>query len=100
MKIPKKIKTLLKLVEKFLELKMNAIEFEKKYEKLYSELLFKNSFEEINNNFNDFLADVHAEINYFEPNEEYRKEHSSYLDEKQLRKRVTKLYKKLRSSLK
>lgn len=96
MEIPKKIKALLNLVEAFLEFKIKAIEFEKKYEKLYNELLSKDSLNKINNDLNDFLADVHADINYFEPNEEYRKEHSSYLDEDKIRKNVTILYKKFK----
>ena len=100
MKIPVKIINLLSLIEKFLELKINAVEFEKKYEELYNRLLFKDSFEKIDRDLDEFLADVHAEVIFFEPNEEYRKEHSSYLDEKQLRTNVSKLYKKLKTLLK
>ena len=100
MKMPTKIKDLLKLVDKFIELKIDAIKFENKYEKLYNELLFKDLFEKIDRDLDEFLADVHAEVNFFEPNKESRQEHSSYLDEKQLRKNITKLYKKLKTLLK
>lgn len=103
MNVNKKIEELEKIVHDFVHSLINAKDFVDMYEKLYEKLFLKKEKKPstiIEENVFSIFDDIHAEVNYYEPNKKYRKEHSSYFDEKKLRKNVTKLYKKLKSLLK
>lgn len=97
-----KIEELLKIIEKFINYKIDTIEFKEIYENKYEELFLINEKAAINyigEKMAYLFDDIHTEINFFEPYEKLRKEHKNYIDEKQLLNNVKIVYNKIKKKL-
>ncbi|MBS3081489.1 hypothetical protein J4416_00945 [Candidatus Pacearchaeota archaeon] len=96
----KKVDLLQKTVKDFIGKKLKTNSFLQKYEELYSYLFLENENYTLNHISEDeagIFDEIHAEINLFEPNINYRKEHPSYIDEEQLRKNIRSILQKVKN---